>query len=90
MKLNQTFIDEAKLELKETETVLNRGVRDPVFTPYVLALKKAGFKIVTRKSGCMELAECIVCRCNMSAVVSKNGLVYKACPWCNQIETYRK
>ena len=74
----------AKAQYLATMTPENRIVRDDTITPYVMAMKLAGFRVVT-DSWCNRQT-CPHCRGAYSAKYRKGSSDYWSCPHCNTID----
>lgn len=87
MKLASEFLVMGEQRYSASMTDTNRGVRDPVITPFVLAMKAAGYKEVLVHK-CSKLRHCPICpvgKGNYSQQYEKDGRLVWACPHCQEI-----
>lgn len=86
--LPESFREKARLHYEKTMNDQNRGVRDPVITPFAFEMKLAGYVDFPRHPGrCSELRECPKCKNKYSTRYQKNGVVFWGCPHCRTIMT---
>ena len=87
MKLAPEFLAQGERQCLDTMGDQNRGVRDPVITPFVLGMKAAGYQELLRQ-GCSILRGCPFCpvgKSNYSQQYEKDGKLVLACPHCQEI-----
>lgn len=76
-------------QYKNTMTDSNRSVRDPVITPFAMAMKLAGFsEAPDKEGGCSKLRACPICpagKGNYSTRYKKDGVMVWGCPHCQNI-----
>lgn len=84
-KLPDELIDAGVSQHLATLSETNRGVRDPVITPFAFSMKLAGFTCVTTHGGCSVLRECPTCRGKYSTRYRKRGREFWACPHCRWV-----
>jgi len=73
---------------RETHNDPNRGVRDPIITPFAMAMRLDGFRAILAAGGCCTLRHCPICpvgRGNYSTLYEKDGRRVWACPHCETI-----
>lgn len=88
MKMDATILAQAREQYERTMTDENRSVRDPVITPFAIAMKMAGYVEVPENSGCSKLRACPICpvgKGNYSTRYKKNDVVAWGCPHCQTI-----
>lgn len=85
LRLTPEAIEQAQVQYKETTTVENAPRRDPIFTPFIMALKIDGFKMRLKPSKCLLLRYCNKCNSYDSTGCEKDGVKYWACPKCEEI-----
>jgi len=87
MKMDPTVLAQAEQQYLATMTGENRGVRDPVVTPFAMAMSKAGYAEVP-EGRCSKLRACPICpvgKGNYSTRYKKDGAVVWGCPHCQNI-----
>lgn len=85
VKIDEGLLAQGVQQYDSTMTDENRAVRDPVITPFALAMKLGGYTAVTHSGGATLLRECPHCRSKYSTQYQKNGLVFWGCPHCKTI-----
>lgn len=86
-KIDSAVLKQAQQQYDESMTDENRIVRDPVITPFGMAMTLSGYTQVM-KSGCNTLRSCTICpvgKGSYSAKYTKNGEVVWGCPHCGNI-----
>ena len=87
MKLETEFLEQGMQHHLDTMGEHNRGIRDPVITPFVMGMKAAGYQEILRQ-GCSILRSCPFCpvgKSNYSQQYRKDGKLVWACPHCQEI-----
>lgn len=85
MKIDKDALAQAQQHYTDTLNDSNRRVRDPVITPFAMAMRLSGFAVVSHPGGCDILRECPHCRSRYSTKYSKAGTLYWGCPHCQNI-----
>jgi hypothetical protein len=88
MKMDSAVLTKAEQQYHATMTDVNRAVRDPVITPFAMAMKLAGYREVPENDGCSKLRACPHCpvgKANYSTRYTKDGVVVWGCPHCQNI-----
>lgn len=89
IKLDAAILAQAQQKYQDTMTDQNRPVRDPVITPFGMAMKLAGYKEFPEQAeGCSKLRACPICpvgKGNYSTRYKKGGAVAWGCPHCQNI-----
>ena len=88
MKIDTSTLQQAQQQYEQTMTEESRVVRDPVITPFAIAMKIAGYRAVLGNCGCSILRACPICpvgKANYSTLYVKDGAEYWGCPHCQNI-----
>lgn len=88
MKMDPSLLAQAEQQYRDTMNDDNRAIRDPVITPFAMAMKLAGYVGMPRASGCSELRGCPFCpvgKGNYSTRYQKDGVIWWGCPHCQTI-----
>ncbi len=85
VKIDRAALEQAQQHYADTLNEDNRQVRDPVITPFAMAMRLSGFTVVSHPGGCDILRECPGCRSRYSTKYTKASVVYWACPHCQKI-----
>ena len=88
-KMDPELLAQAVRHYHATMDDANRGVRDPIITPFAIAMKLAGYTEVP-EGRCSKLRSCPICpvgKGNYSTRYSKDGIVAWGCPHCQSITT---
>lgn len=87
LKIDPSILAQAQQTYQDTMTDANRGVRDPVITPFAIAMKLSGY-VEVPEGKCSKLRACPICpvgRGNYSTRYSKGGAIWWGCPHCQSI-----
>lgn len=91
-KIDPGLLSKAQQEYQATMTDTNRGVRDPVITPFATAMHLSGYvDYPERPNCCSKLRSCPSCpvgKGNYSTRYLLNGVVKWGCPHCLSISDY--
>lgn len=82
MKLEPAVLEEAQRHYAESLNDENRRVRDPIITPFAMAMRLSGYKVVMTVGGCDQLRECPTCGNKYSTKYEKDGALFWGCPHC--------
>lgn len=77
----------AEQQYNATMSDENRGVRDPVITPFAMAMKLAGY-VEVPEGKCSMLRSCPICpvgKGHYSTRYQKDGVMVWGCPHCQNI-----
>lgn len=89
MKIDLEILAQANKQYESTMTDSNRGVRDPVITPFAMAMRLSGYIEFPDGNGrCSKLRACPICpvgKGNYSTRYKKNGVIAWGCPHCQNI-----
>lgn len=89
MRIDGKLLELGLQHYRDTMDDTNRGVRDPVITPFAMAMKIGGYvELPERPGGCSKLRSCPFCpvgRANYSTRYIKDGVVVWGCPHCQNI-----
>lgn len=89
--LPDDLIKKAKLHYDETMTEKNRGVRDPIITPFFFAMKFAGYVEAPMEGmRCSLMRECPSCKNKYSTRHIKNSAYFWGCPHCQTVVVDQK
>lgn len=86
-KISADLLERGRQKCAATMGDHNRGVRDPIITPFVMAMKLGGHREIL-VHGCSKLRSCPICpvgRGNYSQQYEKDGQLVWACPHCESI-----
>lgn len=89
IKMDPAILAQAQKEYEATMSDNNRGIRDPVITPFAMAMKLAGFTEYP-EGRCSKLRACPICpvgKGNYSTRYKKDGVITWGCPHCQNITT---
>lgn len=89
MKMDAAVLAQAEQQYLATMTEGNRAIRDPVITPFAIAMNLAGY-VEVPEGRCSKLRACPICpvgKGNYSTRYQKNGVVTWGCPHCQNITT---
>lgn len=87
MKIPHNLLMQGQEQYTSTMSDPNRGPRDPVITPFVMAMKLGGYEEVLFLR-CAKLRACPFCpvgKANYSQLYRKDGKAIWACPHCQNI-----
>jgi len=87
MQIPSALLEQGQQQYASTMSDQNRGVRDPVITPFVLAMKLGGYEEVLVQR-CSKLRACPICpvgKGNYSQQYLKGAQTVWACPHCQNI-----
>lgn len=87
MRISQNLLQQGLDQYNATMAATGRGPRDPVITPFVMAMKIGGYTEVLLNR-CSKLRACPTCpvgKGNYSQLYDKNGQQVWACPHCQNI-----
>lgn len=85
--IDPSLLAQAERQYHATMTDENRGVRDPVITPFAMAMKLSGY-IEAPEGRCSTLRSCPICpvgKGNYSTRYQKDGMIAWGCPHCQNI-----
>lgn len=89
-KIDPRLLESGVNEYNASLTDDNRRIRDPIITPFGMAMKIDGYRHVSRRpGGCDILRECPHCKSKYSTLLEKSGDHVWACPHCKTIEAAR-
>ena len=89
MQMSTALLEQGRQRCAATMSDPNRGPRDPVITPFVMAMKLGGYEEVL-VNRCGKLRACPACpvgTANYSQQYLKDGDPVWACPHCRNITT---
>jgi hypothetical protein len=89
MLISRALLEQGRQKCAATMSDPNRGARDPIITPFVMAMKLGGYEevLVFR---CSKLRACPICpvgKGNYSQLYVKGVQTVWACPHCENITT---
>lgn len=87
LKMDPAILAQAEQKYRDTMNDDNRSIRDPVITPFAMAMKLAGY-VEVPEGGCSKLRSCPICpvgKGNYSTRYSKAGRIWWGCPHCQSI-----
>lgn len=85
--LNPKQAARGETRFRETMTPENRPVRCDVYTPFIIGLELAGYKIVQGSCGCNILSQCDNCKSSSRTLIEDhNKSQLWACANCNTLE----
>jgi len=87
LKIDPSVLAQAEQNYRDTMSDDNRSIRDPVITPFAMAMKLAGYVEVS-EGRCSKLRSCPICpvgKSNYSTRYKKDGIIWWGCPHCQSI-----
>ena len=87
MRISQHLLEQGMYQYQASMGATNRRPRDPVITPFVMAMKIGGYTEVL-VNRCAKLRACPICpvgKGNYSQLYEKNSSRVWACPHCQNV-----
>ncbi|MCS4315558.1 hypothetical protein M2397_005892 [Pseudomonas sp. BIGb0381] len=87
MQISSALLEQGRQRCAATMNDPNRGVRDPIITPFVMAMKLGGY-VEVLVGCCSKLRACPICpvgKGNYSQLYVKGAQTVWACPHCQNI-----
>ncbi|KZN20440.1 MULTISPECIES: hypothetical protein [Pseudomonas] len=88
MRIDSTLLVQGQQHYQNTMSDDNRAIRDPIITPFVLAMTLGGYVEIMERGACVKLRACPICpvgKGNYSSQYQKDGMLVWGCPHCQNI-----
>lgn len=88
MQLDKALLEKGRRQYDATLNEENRALRDPIVTPFGMAMKIGGYIGILTKGDCLTFRACPICpvgKSSYSTLYEKDGIRVWACPLCLNI-----